>query len=156
MKNFPKRSFTSVFRRKKPWMPVKLHLEGSSWLKGVLNLQRKFPQYFWNSENLGKCAKIWLKLAIFTSYDLHHVSWGIKNPMMHITPQISWTLWCFAFFAFEADLKPPQPFSFIADIWPYIAIYGGYGHARYGRDPKKSFSRRTPSYPSINHPNCFF
>ena len=104
---FQKGRFTSVFRRNTPWILVKLRPEGFQLLKGVLNLQRKFPQYFRNSENLGKCAKIWLKLAIFTSYDLHHVSWGIKNPMMHITPQISWTLWCFAFFAFEADLKKP-------------------------------------------------
>ena len=116
---FQKSSFTSVFRRNTPWILVKLRPEGFQWLKGVLNLQRKIPQYFRNSEILGNCAKIWLKLAIFTSYDLHHVSWGIKNPMMHITPQISWTLWCFAFFAFEADLKKKNSL---------LALYPIFGH----------------------------
>ena len=33
--------------------------------------------------------------------------------------------------------KTPHAFSLIVEIWPYLAIYGGYGHAGYGPDQKK-------------------
>ena len=41
--------------------------------------------------------------------------------------------------------KTPHAFSLIVEIWPYLAIYGGYGHAGYGPDQKNNFLEEAPN-----------
>ena len=41
--------------------------------------------------------------------------------------------------------KNPHAFRLIVKIWPYLAIYGGYGHAGYGPDQKNIFLEEAPN-----------